>query len=206
METNRKAGKYKWMKRYAMLLTGSLILSFGLYNIHSRSSITEGGVLGMQLLIQHWTGISPGISGILMDLLCYAAGVRLLGFAFLKNACVVSLSYSFFYHMHERCGYLLPDLAGNAPAAAILGGIFVGIGVGLVVRAGGASGGDDALALVMNRLSGIRLERCYLLTDFTVLFLSLSYISWRRIIWSLLSVSISSYMIGHIYQGKKDED
>ena len=39
---------------YGIILLGSGILSFGLYNIHERTNVTEGGVLGMTLLLQHW--------------------------------------------------------------------------------------------------------------------------------------------------------
>ena len=45
-----------------MLLSGSFILAFGLYNIHSQSGVTEGGVLGLILLLDHWFGLSPSIS------------------------------------------------------------------------------------------------------------------------------------------------
>lgn len=51
-------------KQYCLLLLGAAILSFGLYNIHSQSSITEGGILGMTLFLKHWLGISPGITGL----------------------------------------------------------------------------------------------------------------------------------------------
>ena len=44
---------------YGIILLGSGILSFGLYNIHERTNVTEGGVLGMTLLLQHWFGFSP---------------------------------------------------------------------------------------------------------------------------------------------------
>ena len=60
--------KREW-KRYAMLLAGAAILTFGLYNVHSRCSITEGGVLGMTLLVQHWFGISPAITEVVLDVI-----------------------------------------------------------------------------------------------------------------------------------------
>ena len=50
---------------------------------------------------------------------------------------------------------------GSPVLAALVGGLFVGIGVGLVVRAGGATGGDDVLALVLNKLAGVKIEKCY---------------------------------------------
>ena len=124
----------------------------------------------------------------------------------MKNAMVSTFSYGFFYSIHERMGYLLPDLGRSPIFAAIVGGLFVGIGVGLVVRAGGATGGDDVLALILNKLAGVKLEKCYFFTDFVVLVLSLSYIPAFKIVCSLLTVTISSYIIGKMYRGEEKED
>ncbi len=209
MKTLQKAEARKAVVRYGGLLLGTAILSFGLYNVHSQSEITEGGVFGLQLLLQHWFGVSPSITGPAMDFFCYLIGWKLLGGGFLRNAVIASLGYSFFYSVHERMGYLLPDLGGMPLLAAVAGGMFVGIGVGLVVRAGGASGGDDALALILSRVSGAKLETCYFLTDFIVLMLSLTYIPPLKIACSLVTVSISSFIIGKIYRlgsGEEKED
>ena len=210
MKMLQRAEAKKAVVRYGGLLLGTAILSFGLYNIHSQASITEGGVLGLQLLIQHWFGISPSIIGPVMDFMCYLIGWKILGGNFLKNAIVASVSYAFFYSLHEKMGYMLPDLSPHPVFAAVLGGLFVGVGVGLVVRSGGASGGDDALALILNRVTKAKLEQCYFITDFVVLMLSLTYIPLGKIACSLLTVSISSYVIGKIYKkeygGQDQED
>ena len=57
---------------------------------------------------------------------------------------------------------------------------------------------DDALALVIHKLTGWRLSRAYLFTDLTVLFASLSYIPFRRIAFSLVTVTVSSLLIDFI--------
>ena len=131
------------LTRYAVLLLGAAILSFGLFNVHSQSGVTEGGVLGTTLLLHHWFGISPGVSEFVIDVICYALGFRFLGKAFFKYAIAASAGFACFYMLWERVGPVLPDLSGQPLIAALLGGVFVGVGVGLVVRAGGASGGDD---------------------------------------------------------------
>ena len=199
MKMLQRAEAKKAVVRYGGLLLGTAILSFGLYNIHSQASITEGGVLGLQLLIQHWFGISPSIIGPVMDFMCYLIGWKILGGNFLKNAIVASVSYAFFYSLHEKMGYMLPDLSPHPVFAAVL-----------VVRSGGASGGDDALALILNRVTKAKLEQCYFITDFVVLMLSLTYIPLGKIACSLLTVSISSYVIGKIYKkedgGQDQED
>ena len=103
-----------------------------------------------------------------------------------------------FHGLWEQFPPLLPDLSAWPVAAAVLGAAFVGIGVGLVVRIGGACGGDDALALTISHLSKWPIARCYLITDLTVLALSLSYIPFTRILYSLITVTISSFLIGWV--------
>ena len=49
------------MKRLFWLVLGTAILSFGIHNIHQRAAITEGGVIGLVLLLNHWLGI-PALS------------------------------------------------------------------------------------------------------------------------------------------------
>ena len=186
------------LKHYALLLCGAAVLSFGLYNVHSQSGITEGGVLGMTLLLNHWFDISPSVSGIVLDLTCYLIGWRLLGNSFLKNAVFASCCFSLSYRVWEHLGYIIPDLSHHQLIAAVVGALFVGIGVGVVVREGGASGGDDALALVISHLTKCRISKAYLVTDLTVLCLSLSYIPFGKIVFSLITVTLSSFIIDKI--------
>ena len=83
-------------KRIALALAGSAILAFGLYNVHSLSNVTEGGVLGMTLLLQHWFGVSPSVSGLVMNAVCYALGWKLLGKEFLFIPWFPAAAFPFF--------------------------------------------------------------------------------------------------------------
>lgn len=192
-----KLMREEW-KRYGQLILGAAILSFGLFNVHSQSSVTEGGVLGTTLLLLHWFGISPGISEFVIDLICYGLGFKLLGASFLKYALVSSASFACFYPVWEWIGPVFPEFMLTPLPAAVLGGLFVGVGVGIVVRAGGASGGDDVLALLLNKYAKLPLSKCYFFTDAVVLLLSLSYIPAHRILFSFITVTLSSFVIERI--------
>ena len=192
--------------RYAQLLLGSAILACGLFNVHSQSRITEGGVLGTTLLLQHWFGISPSISEAVLDVCCYLLGLKYLGKSFLRYALTATGGFALSYALFERMGYMLPSMLDQPLLAAVVGGLFVGVGVGLVVRVGGAAGGDDALALVIAKLLHWPVSRAYLFTDLVVLLLSLTYIPLQNIACSLVTVTLSSFIIGKIHTlGKKDE-
>ena len=185
-------------KQISLTLIGGGILAFGLYNIHSLSGVTEGGALGLTLLLQHWLGISPAWSGLIINLGCYAFGFRTLGKKFLFWSALSGGSFSAFYAVFECFPRVWPALAQMPLAAAFIGALFVGVGIGLCVRAGGAPTGDDALAMGLSSRYHVPIERVYLLTDLTVLGLSLSYLSPGRIACSLLTVTLSGKIIGLI--------
>lgn len=195
---NRQMLSWVSPKQLALLLLGTVILSFGMHNIHRRVGITEGGVLGMVLLLDHQLSLPPWLMTPVLDIICYLLGLRFLGLDFIKLSAVASLGMSAFFRLWEQFAPMLPDLSAYPLAAALLGGLFVGIGVGLVVRQGGSSGGDDALALVISKLSRRRLSRAYLVTDLSVLLLSLTYIPFQWIAYSLVTVTVSSLLIDWI--------
>lgn len=183
----------------------SAVLAFGLYHVHSFSGITEGGVLGATLLLDHWFSISPAFSGFVMNLLCYIWGWKLLGRSFIAYSLIATVGFSAAYKIFELFPPLWPELAGMPLAASVAGALFVGVGAGLCVRVGGAPGGDDALAMSVSHVTGWSIERVYLLSDLIVLLLSLSYIPVKRIGFSLLTVILSGQLIGLIQKipGKK---
>ena len=186
------------LRRCVVAALGSVILAFGLYHIHSFSGVTEGGVLGMTLLFDHWLHLSPAITGFVLNAVCFLFGWRVLGKEFVVYSAIATLSFCLSYAVVEQFPPLWPDLYTTPLLAAILGAVFVGVGAGLSVWAGGASGGDDALAMALSRLTHRPIEQIYLLTDLTVLALALTYIPLSRMVYSLLTVVLSGQIVGLI--------
>ena len=186
------------IRKGLLSVIGGGVLAFGLYNVHSLSGVTEGGALGLTLLLDHWLGISPAWTGLVINFACYAYGLRTLGKQFLLWSAIGGGSFSAFYAFFEQFPRLWPELAGHPLPAALVGAVFVGVGCGLCVRAGGAPTGDDALAMGLSRRLKLPIERVYLLTDLTVLGLSLTYLPLGRIACSLLTVTLSGKIIGMI--------
>ena len=179
-------------------LLGSAIQAFGLYNVHSLSGVTEGGILGLTLLLQNWFGISPAWSSLILNGICYAVGWRVLGMSFVKYSILAGGSFSVFYWIVEQFPPVWPAIAQMPLLAAVVGALFIGVGVGLCVRTGGAPGGDDALAMSANKLFKWDVRWYYLISDLTVLGLSLTYLPLERIAVSLVTVILSGQIIGWI--------
>lgn len=192
------------VKRVAFIILGSAILTFGVHNIHDAVGITEGGMVGLMLLVDNWFGIPPSIMSPVLDIICYAIAFKALGAGFLGWSAVGTVSLAGFYALWEHLPYLFPNLSDNPLLAALAGGAFVGIGAGIVVRQGSSAGGDDALALTIARGTGWRLSRCYLTTDVVVLMLSLSYIPLFNIACSLVTVTVSSLLVDMVTKASWD--
>lgn len=190
----------KSLKLASVLISffASAFLAFGLYHVHSISGVTEGGVLGLNLLIEHHFGISPSITNFILNAICYGIGWRVLGKKFIAYSAVSSVGFSVAYGLCELCPHFFAFLAGMPLVSSLLGALFVGIGCGLCVRAGGATSGDDALAMAISHVLKCKIEYVYLVSDLTVLLLSLTYIPITRILYSLLTVFLSGKIIGLI--------
>ena len=186
------------IQKLILIFIGSAILALGLCHIHAQADVTEGGVLGLTLLLRHHFGLSPALTGLLLNLCCYLLGWKTLGKEFLLYSAAAGSGFSVFYAVFERLPPVFPHIGEHPLEAAVLGAVFVGVGVGLCVLAGGAPGGDDALAMSLSHLIRCNIAWVYLVSDLTVLLLSLTYIPPRRILYSLLTVILSGQIIGWI--------
>lgn len=183
-------------KNCILAFLSSAFQAFGMYNIHALSDITEGGVLGAVLLIDHWLHISPAVSGFVLNAACYLLGWQTLGRDFIGYSLVAAMGFSGAYWLCEQFPPLYPEIAAQPLLAALIGALFIGIGAGVCIRAGGATCGDDALAMSISHRTNIPIQWVYLISDLSVLLLSLSYIPIRRIVYSLLTVILSGQIIG----------
>lgn len=191
-------------KSILLILLGSAVTAFGMYNIHDISNITEGGIFGLDLLLEYHFGISPAYTNLIFTALCFFLGWRALGRDFIVCSAFSTLSFSLFYAIMERTPRIFPQIADHPLPAALAGALFVGVGVGLSVREGGAQSGDDALAMALHHYFGWSMSAVYLVSDLVVLALSLTYIPVRKIIFSLITVVLSGQLIGLVSKvGKK---
>ena len=124
----------------------------------------------------------------------------MLGKTFLIYSVISGGGFSLFYAVFEQFPHLWPQLSHMPLTASLAGAVFVGVGVGLCIIGGGAPTGDDALAMTIIHFKDIPIERIYFISDISVLVLSLSYIPLTRIAYSLLTVMLSSKIVGIIHR------
>ncbi|WP_235822084.1 YitT family protein [Gottfriedia luciferensis] len=185
-----------------MILIGSFILATTLYHFHFQNNLAEGGFIGIALLVKNALNISPSITTLVLDVPIIVIAGFFLGKKLLIKSSIGAISFSAFYAFIEKTSHITLHFGNHLWIPAILGGIFAGIGLGLILRSGGATGGDDILTIIMSRKSKISIGKVYFIFDAVILLCSLSYLSWNEVGYTILSVAICAKVTELIYQSK----
>ena len=90
-------------KMFIPIFIGAGICTFGIHNIHQQTGITEGGVIGLMLLIEHWLGSSPAAITPILDISCYLLAFRYLGARFIGTSGLSGFPFS----LRSVCPYFI---------------------------------------------------------------------------------------------------
>lgn len=186
-------------KTFMDIIIGSAIMAFTLVNIHAQSKITEGGVLGLNLFMKNVLGTDPAITSPILDISLFLFGYSIFGKKFLAKTILSALIFAGIYKIFLLIGPVVPSLYDAPILAAVVGGIGIGIGCGMIVSNGIASGGDDSLAMIVAKKTGMEISWSYLSMDIVVLALSLIYIPLNRIFFSLITTIVSSFILDQFH-------
>lgn len=202
----KKAARWQYDGKQLLVLTfGTFLLAFAYYHINFQNGLSEGGFVGLALLGKYSLNLPPALSMLVLDALVMIVAVFFKGWRFIANTLFASVLFSAFYELFEQFSPLSIDLTNNLPLAALLSGLLTGLGAGLVLRAGGASGGDDILALMLSGWSGIKIGTMFILMDAVVLMLSLFYLPFKETMFTIMAVLIAGKMITWTVQyGRKE--
>ncbi|MED1792720.1 YitT family protein [Brevibacillus nitrificans] len=183
------------IRRYSLILFGACLLAFTYYHINFQNHLSEGGFVGLGLVAKYAFDLSPATVMLLLDIPLFLVAWLVRGRQFIGDTILASLSFTVFYDLFERYSPLVVDLSSMMPVAAILSGILTGLGTGLVLRFGAATGGDDILSLLLSKYTGLSIGTIFLLLDVMVLTLSFWYVPVKEMVFTILAVVISSRVI-----------
>lgn len=138
------------------MLFGTLLMAFTYYHINFQNHLSEGGFVGLALLGKYVLDIPPALGMILLDIPVLLVALFLKGKKFIINTVVAAAMFSLFYALMERYSTLVIDLHHNLLVAALISGVLTGFGAGIVLRYGGATGGDDAISVLISEWSGLK--------------------------------------------------
>ncbi|MBC1446192.1 YitT family protein [Listeria welshimeri] len=187
-------------KNICFIMLGTAIYAFGLVNFNIANNLGEGGLAGVTLFLLHFFQIDPAYSNLILNIPLFIIGWRILGNRALIYTGIGTVSLSLFLWIFQRIPYTL-DLHSDLLLVALFAGGFSGIGLGLVFRYGGTTGGSDIIAKLLHHTKGISMGRTLFAIDAIVLAASLSYLDVRQVMYTLVAVFIGSRVIDFVQEG-----
>lgn len=177
-----------------MILLGSAIVAFGFVAFNMENNLAQGGVTGVALIVNHFLKIDPAYTTLAINIPLFLWGRKALSNKTMIYTLLGTGSLSAFLWIFQRIPMNI-DTGGDLLVSALLSGLVGGFGSGLVYRAGGTTGGTDILAKMWESKYGIKMAQSLLILDVVVLAGSLSYITLKEMVYTLVGSFISSRVI-----------
>ena len=186
------------MKNVLLILIGNLIVAFAVTCFIIPNDILSGGLAGIAVGLQPlfpWINTTVFIS--ITTIILFIAGHFVLGKEFTKGTVLSTIFYPLELNL---LSYVLKDITftNNTILSSIYTGIFVGVGVGLVVRTGSSTGGVDILALLFRKIFHLPVHIGLMIIDASTVILGIATHSFEAAMIGLISVYITSVMIDKV--------
>ncbi|MDQ0176183.1 YitT family protein [Bacillus chungangensis] len=189
------------VKNILFILIGAAIFSFGVVHFNMQNNLAEGGFTGINLLLYFIFQINPAISNIVLNIPVFFVGWKILGTKAFLYTMIGTIAVSIFLWIFQIYEIAIP-LENDLFLAALFAGIFIGIGLGIIFRYGGTTGGVDIIARLIHRYRGWSMGRTMFLFDACVILLSLlTYLDYRQAMYTLVAVFVGARVIDFMQEG-----
>lgn len=192
------------IKNILLILLGSAIFSFGVLYFNMANDLAEGGFTGILLILDHF-GLNIAIMNLVLNIPVFFLGWKLLGRTTLIYSLVGTFAVSLFLWVFE-----LPIFTKNIEfalqdemiIASLMAGVFIGVGLGIIFRSGGTTGGVDIIARLVHKYAGWSMGRTMFLFDACVILSSvLIYLDYIQGMYTLVAVFVGARVIDFIQEG-----
>ncbi|WP_079914269.1 YitT family protein [Paenibacillus sp. 32352] len=182
---------------YVLLLLGSLLIAISFNMFLSPNQVASGGVSGISIIVNSLFGIEPAITQWALNIPLFLLGTWALGGQFGVKTAIGSVLLPMLILLTRD----LPPLTNNILLASIYGGILIGMGLGLVFRGRGSTGGLDLAAQMIHRFTGLSLGLAVAMLDGMVILTAGIVLSPEKALYALIGLFVTSKTINIVQLG-----
>ncbi len=190
------------LKNYSFIVLGAFILSASFVLFITPYKIVPGGVYGISIVLHYLIGTPVGMVALAFDIPLTIIGLKILGPRFgIKTVVGFVLTAVFVDGLTLLYG-TEPLVKDDALLSSIFGGLFAGVGLGLIFKAKATSGGTDIVAMIISKYTRMPVGQLMIAVDSTIVFFGLvAFGDWKIPLYSLIVIFITGKVIDTILEG-----
>lgn len=189
------------VKDVLLIIIGSLIFAIGINYFAIPNRLSEGGVIGVTIVTYYLFDWSPGIVNFVVNTALLAAGYKFFSKRIVWYTIISIIFSSLFLFVTVDIG---KEINGDTLLAALFAGLTVGLGIGLIFRTGGTSGGSAIVARLANQFLGWSIGKGMLVIDIIVIAGSSFIIGQEKAMYTLISIYVGAKVIDVIVEGANE--
>ncbi len=186
------------LKNYLMIMVGITILAIGINVYYSPQHLVTGGISGLAIILDYVFRIPLWLTNVIVNIPLFVVGIKIKGMDFAKKSIFgaafvsVALWYTSF----------IPPVQSDLLISSVFGGLFVGAGVGLVLRSSASTGGTDLLAIIIKHyLKKIPINQIMMCIDGMIIVVGLFVFGVEKAMYALISIFIVSKVVNTLVEG-----
>ena len=196
----KKLGTVDWMrllKNGICLVLGNIIVSIGVKYFYIPNDLMVGGATGVALILYRVLSVDTALTIFAMNLVLMITGALIVGKQFLIYTALSSMLYPLFLKALDLVSWAPPQIEDTMVRIACAG-ILLGVGIGLVIRGGGSTGGSDELGIIVNKLTSLPVTTVITVFDIGVLVVSFLFIDMQNVIYSIVALLIEMLVMNRV--------
>lgn len=202
-KTTESADVRRYLLRTLLIVLGGAIYAFGVEMFYVPADLTTGGLTGIALILNRLAQLPVGVMTVVMNIPLFLLGYKTMGRYFFILSVVGVLAVSVWMDVFAMTLPAVADFENDRMLCCVLGGACTGLGIGIVMAAGGSTGGMDIIGVLLNRRhEELSLGRVILIGDVlvvianTVIFRDVAAAGYTAVAMYLASVVIDAVMYG----------
>ena len=185
------------LKKNYVVLIGNTIYSCGIAAFVLPNDLITGGTTGIALILEHYFGLPIGLSVAIFNIVMFILAILILGKSFALTALISTFYFPWILSQFQKVQFI-QNMTDDFLLGSIFAGLMLGLGVGLVIRAGASTGGMDIPPLILNKKFGLPVSIGLYVFDFTILIIQMSFRDKERILYGILLVLIYSTLVDKV--------
>jgi uncharacterized membrane-anchored protein YitT (DUF2179 family) len=195
----------KNIQDYIMILVGSLMLASAFMLFLIPNKINAGGVSGIATILYHTLNVPAGLTMLVTNIPLFFLGIYFFGKKFgLKTATGIVASSLFSDLIDKGLGF--GALTDNKILATVYGGLLMGVGLGIIFRGRGTTGGSDIVARIINKFTHISLGWAFMIIDTGIIIVTgIVFQDVELVLFCMITLAVSSKVVDIMVEGLMSE-